>query len=223
LTSAGSNNIQCFVIDVNSLSPSTVVHQKIKALEDAGFILRFLPHKNTKKGIYYKVIDEYALFYLQWIEPLKETLMIRGLKPHYWETIKATSSWDSWAGYAFELICYKHLTQISDALGLSPTAIPMAWRYIPKKGSKEHGAQIDVLFDRLDDAITIGEIKFTQKPFVIDKSYAAALNRKLDVYRIKTGTDKQLFIAFISANGLKPTMYSDEMVSNVVILDDLFT
>lgn len=33
---------------------------------------------------------------------------------------------------------------------------------------------------------------------------------------------KQIFISMISANGIKPTMYSEELISNVVTLDDLF-
>jgi len=58
--------------------------------------------------------------------------------------------------------------------------------------------------------------------FIIDKKYAANLLNKVTVYRKHTGTKKQIFIAMISANNLKPSIYSEEMISNVVTLDDFF-
>lgn len=42
------------------------------------------------------------------------------------------------------------------------------------------------------------------------------------VFRQKTKSNKELFLAFISANGLKESIYSEEMVTQVVDLDDLF-
>lgn len=69
---------------------------------------------------------------------------------------------------------------------------------------------------------TIFEIKNTQLPFAIDKEYASKLEQKLDVFRKITKTKKQLFLGIISASGLKKTMYSEEMVTCVVDLDDLF-
>ena len=196
--------------------------QKLKSLQDAGFVMSFKPQFHKRKGIYYKVIDAYSLFYFRWIEPIKETLLQKSLTIGYWDKIKKQPAWNSWAGYGFESICYEHLAQISSALNLSPTAIPNTWRYVPTKGSQELGAQIDLLFDRDDDAITVCEIKYTDKPFVIDKEYAAKLLNKVKVFKDKTRTKKQIFIAMISANGIKKTIYSEELISGVVTLEDLF-
>ncbi len=195
---------------------------KLKALEEAGFIMSFKPTYHKKKGIYYKVIDEFTLFYLSWVEPLRETLLKGGMKKGYWDKQQLSSAWKSWTGYAFEAICYKHIFQISDALHLSPTAIPTTWRYIPKKNSNENGAQIDLLFDRDDDAITVCEIKYTDQAFQIDKQYAKKLLSKVDVFKKRTKTEKQLFISMICASGLQPSMYSEEIITNTVVLDDLF-
>lgn len=46
---------------------------------------------------------------------------------------------------------------------------------VPRKGSEDQGAQIDLLFDRLDGAVTLCEIKCTEQPFKIDKKYAQQL------------------------------------------------
>lgn len=196
--------------------------EKLKALKDAGFIIDLKPHLHKEKGIYYKLIDNYSLFYLYWIAPLRDTLLERSLVKGYWDKIKQQPSWHSWAGLAFEAICYNHIPQIHKALNLSPTAIASTWRYIPRKGCDEQGAQIDLLFDRDDDSITICEIKYTDGIFTIDKEYAQKLQKKLETFKKVTRTDKQLFLVLISAKGVKKNKYSDELVSGVVTLNDLF-
>lgn len=195
---------------------------KLKSLQDCSFITSFIPLFHKEKGIYYKLSDEYTLFYFHWIEPIKHMLINKGLGNNYWEKRKVTPQWRSWSGYAFESICHKYSAKISDKLGISATSVPGSWRYIPPKGSSEDGAQIDLLFDRDDDAITLCEIKYTETSFAIDKAYAAQLQKKLTVFKNRTKTQKQLFLAFISANGLKKTMYSEEMVNMTVTLDDFF-
>jgi len=195
--------------------------KKLKALQDANFIMWFKPHFHAKKGVYYKVIDEYTVFYFDWLEPIRKTLLERNLSKGYWDKQYNSPEWESWAGYTFEAICHKHIPQISKALNLSPTAIPATWRYVPLKGSTKEGAQIDLLFDRDDDAITICEIKHTNKPFSINKAYSAKLQKKIDIFRKVTRTKKQIFLALISANGLKENIYS-ERVDAVVTLDSLF-
>jgi uncharacterized protein len=112
--------------------------------------------------------------------------------------------------------------QIGRGLNLSPTAIPNTWRYVPLKNSPEKGAQIDLLFDRDDNAITVCEIKYTERPFVIDKSYAANLINKVEVFKKQTRTKKQIFLAMISANGLKKSVYSEELITGLVALNNLF-
>jgi hypothetical protein len=206
-----------------NLSKGGTISNKLKALEEVGFILRFKPYKHARKGIYYKVIDEYSLFYFNWIEPIKDNLLSKGLRKGYWQTIQNTPAWYTWAGYAFEALCYKHLPQIANALNLSPTALPHAWRHTPiKKTQDTPGAQIDLLFDGTDDIITLCEIKHTQKPFVIDQRYAAKLTDRQALFKKITHTNKHLILAIISANGLKKNLYSEGIVDKLVTLDDLF-
>ncbi len=196
--------------------------EKLKALQDAGFIISFKPHFHKTRGVYYRVIDEYCLFYLYWIEPVKSTLLKKSLVDGYWDKLKSKPSWHSWSGLAFEAVCYKHLPQIAKALSLGPTAIPDTWRYVPKQEDSSQGTQIDLLFDRDDDAITICEIKYSDKPFKITKEYAEKLKQKKEVFRKITRTSKQLFLVMISANGIQQNAYSTELIDGVVTLDDLF-
>ena len=196
---------------------------RLKELEDAGFIISFMPHWHKKRGKYYRLIDEYTSFYLHWIESVRNTLQKKSLAPGYWLEKHNSPAWYNWAGYAFESICYQHLPQIRKKLNIRPSAIANGWSYTPTVKSGEQGTQIDLLFDRDDDSITICEIKYTTEPFSITKDYAKKLENKVRIFREKTKTKKQIFLAMISANGIKETMYSEELIQDIVTLEDLFS
>ncbi len=196
---------------------------KLKELEDAGFILKLTPFQHKKKGVYYKVIDEYSLFYLKWIEPIKSTLIKSTLPPAYWEKQSQSPAWHSWSGIAFESICYKHLPQIASTLKIHCFYIPSTWRFTPKPKSEQEGAQIDLLFDRDDDSITLCEIKYTETPYKLDKTEAKKIHNRTRIFQQVTKTSKQLFFALISANGVADSIYRDDLINGVVCLDDLFT
>lgn len=49
-----------------------------------------------------------------------------------------------------------------------------------------------------------------------------ALKQKLAVFKERTLTKKQLFLAIISANGIKNNFYAEDNISGIVVLDDLF-
>jgi hypothetical protein len=195
--------------------------KKLDDLQKNGFIISFIPY-SKETGTYYKVIDEFSLFYFHWVEQIRGTLLSRGMRKNYWETIMKSPAWSSWSGYAFETICYKHIAQIASALALDLAAIPYTWQVKAVKDVIDYGAQIDLLFDRNDDAITLCELKYTREPFVIDKAYAQTLRKKMEAFKQHTQTKKQLFLVIVSANGLKKSMYSEEMIDNVVTLSDLF-
>lgn len=198
------------------------ITSKLKELKETGFILGFKPHQHKKKGIYYRVIDEYTLFYFYWIEPIRDTLQEESLEKGYWSELQSSAAWHSWSGYSFEAIVYKHLSQIREKLNIPATAIANSWRYIPMKNAKANGAQIDLLFDRRDAVITLCEIKYSSKAFVIDKQYAQRLIKKREVFVQRIKTKKQIFIVMIAARSIRNNPYSDELISGVVVLDDLF-
>ena len=169
---------------------------RLQELEDFGFIQSFIPHGHKTKGKFYKVIDEYILFYLHWIEP---TLVHASRSKKIWHNRVQSANWKAWSGLAFEAICYKHIDQIACKLEIDAGALAYPWSYKPEKGSTGVGAQIDLLFDRDDNAISLCEIKYTDKPFVIDKQYAKMLLNKKLVFEKRTKTNKQIFIVMIKS------------------------
>lgn len=216
------------LIKATGIPSGGAINRRLDELEAANFIQSFVPYGKKIREKFFRVIDEYTLFYLKWIEPLieKGTFFAQG---NYWEKISKTSAKQAWAGLAFESICFKHIDQIANKLGLMNIAyIAGSWRFIPPKNSKEKGTQIDLLFDRDDDVITLCEIKYSDKQFVIDKPYSKILDQKMDVFEShfpnkRKPTSKQIYLAMITTYGVKKNMYSDDLVHNEIVLDDLFT
>ncbi len=178
--------------------------------------------ENKKKYHYYRVVDEYCNFYLQWIAPTTNSHQ-RSSNSNYWQSKSKTPGFIAWAGYAFEGICFKHIDLIQNALGLSHTSCEIGnFRMVPRKGEKSVGAQIDLLFDRSDNAISLCEIKYSDKEFVIDKSYAKELANKLQVFSEITKTKKQLFLAFITTYGVKDNLWSEDVMNQNIRFLELF-
>ncbi len=195
---------------------------RLQDLEMAGFIKEFLPIAHSKKGLFYRILDEYCLFYLQWIEPEKRNIELEIEGNNFWLDIVNSPYYLAWRGYAFESVCYKHVANIKKSLDINGTAKIGAWRYIPKLGDEGQGTQIDLLFDRKDGAVTICEIKYSDAPFLITKEYANKLKHKVETYQRITRSKKQIFIVLITVHGVKQNKYSDELINATLMLDDLF-
>lgn len=196
--------------------------ERLAELEAAGFIQAFLPYGRKKRDHYYRIVDEYTLFYLKWIEEIVNGKMIPK-NTSYWTRVFKSPSWQSWAGYSFEGIFFKHADKIIKALGLENiNCLVSNWRYVPSKGKNEPGTQIDLLIDREDDSISVCEIKYSINPISIDKAYAKNLDNKIEVLVQHTKTKKQIFLVIIATSEVKQSIWSEEIVNNVVTLKYLF-
>ncbi len=208
------------IIECTNISSGGTLNKRLRELEAAGFIQSYVPYGRKRKDHYFRVIDEYCFFYLRWIEPFKKKGIEGGKE--YWQTKGKTQAALIWAGYAFENVCLKHIDQIRSALDLRAVSCEIGnWRFIPKKGKNESGAQIDLLFDREDGVITLCEIKYTDKPFILDKTHAKEVMNKIEVFENYCSLKKQLSFALITTLGIKPTAWSEELIDNVVTLADL--
>ena len=160
---------------------------------------------------------------------------------------KSTASFESWAGFAFEGICFKHVAQIKKALGISHVRTEVtSWRKRGTTTSKlgktkttrclsgamgeenvlenpTRGAQIDLLFDRDDGIVTLCEIKYSKDAYAITKDYVSILEHKMQLYKNTTQTKKSLFLAMITVNGLADNPHARRLVTNTITVRDLFS
>lgn len=109
----------------------------------------------------------------------------------------------------------KHHDEIGDALGIT-SAIDYSWWGYRAEDEYECGAQVDFIIDRDDDAITLCEINYTDKPFSLQKGDAAKIEKVIELFRERNQINRQVFFAMISSSGLRPTTYSEKLVSGVV-------
>ena len=80
---------------------------------------------------------------------------------------------------------------------------------------------MDIVIEREDRYVYLCEVKFTELPFVIDKSYEQNLREKMSLFQEETKTRKTLLTTFITTFGVKPGIHSS-IVQNEVTMDDLF-
>jgi uncharacterized protein len=191
------------------------VTKAVEELQLSGFVTETFSLDKKTKGSLQRLTDEFSVFYWHWMHSASAT--------NSWLRKSSSRRYQAWCGYAFESMCFKHLQAIRGAIGIGDVETEAAsWRHVAKARTDEEGAQIDLLLDRADHCINICEIKFSDKPYVISKSYAQALERKLRVFRERSGRDQTLFLTIITPQGIKPNRYSAELVTNEVVLSDFF-
>lgn len=187
----------------------------LEELVQSGFIATYPIFGKKKKDKLYRLIDEYSLFYLHFIENNKQE------GEGTWQQLSQTQTYKIWRGYAYENVCFKHIPAIKKALGISGVYSQSSSFY--KKGTTtEVGTQIDLLIDRNDQIINIVEIKFYTDDFVITKEYANKLRQKLTIFQQSTQTKKQLFLTLITTFDLKQNSHSLGLVHQVLTLESFF-
>ncbi|MEK7256275.1 MAG: ATP-binding protein, partial [Bacteroidota bacterium] len=203
------------IIDAGKFPNGGTISVVFEELEQSGFITSFYTFGKQKKGITYRLTDEYSLFYLKFME--NKRLEEQGS----WEKFSQTQTWKAWTGYAFENICLRHVPQIKKALGISGVySEASSFRSQPADGLP--GIQIDLVIDRNDHVINLFELKFHHTPFVLTKDYAADLRTKLAVFKAATKTRKQVFLTFLTTFGLVKNEHSLGLVDREVRMDSLF-
>lgn len=197
LAKKGAGLTRSELISVCKLSSGGYTTQLLEELAESGFISSYVPFNKSKKDATYKLIDEYSLFYIKFIEGSKAT------GAGTWLRFISGNAWTSWSGFAFESICMKHISQIKKAIGISDVYAEISvWRHQPRDPS-DRGAQIDLLIDRSDSCINVCEMKFSAHEFVLSNAYARELEEKLRVFQLESKTKKTLFLTMITTFGLK--------------------
>jgi len=189
--------------------------QLLDDLQQCGFISMKYPFGGGKTKVIYHLIDNFTLFHFRFLNTEKAT------DENYWTTNIQSPARNAWAGLSFEHVCFQHIKQIKNALGIGGVATKVySWKCGPND-VYSRGAQIDLLIERADRVINVCEVKFSQDKYAITKDYELSLRNKLGQFRTVSKTRKALHLTFISTYGLKHNKYSG-LVTREVTADDLF-
>ena len=210
------------IVKLSKVSSGGQLTKCLDELEASGFIGVTFAYKKKNNEKRYRIIDEYTLFYLTWIEDA----LFQKKKPitdQYWQSMHLSPKFVSWAGYAFENICHKHIDRIIDGLKLSVVARGVSsWQHRPPKNAETPGAQIDLVIERADRSISLCEIKFHNGEYVVTKDYAKALNRKRSIFQSVTKERKTLFNVLITPHGAVENSAYHSAVDSQLNLSALF-
>ena len=179
------------------------------------YTITYHPYKKKIKDKIYRLIDEYSLFYLRFIEHTPFSGEGTFLQ------LSDKQEFKIWAGYAYEGICMKHVPQIKAALGVSGV-YTTTYSYLQKATAEEKGIQIDMLIERADRVINLFEIKFYNTEFIFTKAYAEQMRERLHLFKRRSKTKNHVWLTMITTFGIKDNKHSLGLIEKVLTLEDLF-
>jgi uncharacterized protein len=183
----------------------------LEELEESGFIRKYNYFGKIKRDVLYQLVDFFSLFHFNFLK--------NNLQKNYWTNSIDNPKHRSWSGYAFELLCLTHDKQIKKALGISAVHTNVSsW----KSKNNEQNVQIDLLFERRDQVITICEMKYSINKFTIDKKYSENLRNKIGVFIEESKTKYAVHLAMITTYGVNENQNYFDLVQNNITMDSLF-
>ena len=177
-------------------------------LESCGFVRKYTQIGLKVKNALYQLVDFYTLFYFYFLEDNPQP------SSDFWLLCQASQQYSVWSGLAFERVCFAHLEQIKQGLGIAGVEC----RFYPWRSND---AQIDMVIDRNDGVINLCEIKFYKSKFAFDEAYLDKMFDKKYSFEKVTKTQKAVFLTMLTSYGITKNQYSCE-IQNELTLSDLF-
>lgn len=176
----------------------------LEDLAECGFIKRMPSFGGKGKDELIQLVDNFTIFYYKY---MKEN---RNNDEHFWSNSYNSPIRAAWAGLAFERVCFQHIPQIKQAIGIAGVST-QCYSWKTKGETSSLGAQIDMVIDRNDNIINLCEIKFTKGEYTITKDYAMSLNHKVETFIATTKTKKSLLLTMLTTNGVTHNEYWNQI------------
>lgn len=201
------------LVEITGIKDGGTLTKALNALIVSDFIEKYVPFGFKKNEEHYKLIDPFCIFYNHFIHNKKS------LPSDFWQREGTSAEINSWRGFAFENVCFNHIPQIKEALGIrGVSSSESAWT---KREDEDEGTQIDLLIDRKDNVVNMCEIKFYSDIFTVTKQYDAVLRHRRILLERAILKKSIVHSTLITTYGLKYNEYSGDF-DNVITLDDLF-
>ncbi|MBF0491635.1 MAG: AAA family ATPase [Deltaproteobacteria bacterium] len=187
----------------------------IHQLEEAEFIrsyISFDQNQNTKFKKY-RLFDEFLLFYFKYMSPHLRTIK-ESSSSRIFELL-TKDSWEVWCGLAFERFCIKHAHPIARVLGFSDAVLQVA----PYFGRGDRQFQIDMIYSRADQVITVCEIKYNREP--IGTKIIAEVERKTKLLKIPRAYTLEKVL--ICVNDATDAVKESEYFHHILPIQEIFS
>ena len=186
----------------------------LEDLTECGFIKRIPSYGGKAKDDLIQLVDNFTIFYYKY---MKENL---NNDEHFWSNSYNSTIRSAWTGLAFERVCFQHIPQIKQAMGIAGVAT-QCYSWKAKGDALSFGTKIDMVLDRRDNIINICEIKFSKGEYTITKDYAMALNNKVEKFIESTKNKKTILLTMITTNGVVHNEYWNQIQCDITA-DELF-
>ena len=204
------------IIAATKLTDNGTLTRMLNELEWCGFIRKYNCIGKAVKEAVFQLIDNYTLFYFQFIAMNKQN------DEHFWSISLNSPTYHTWSGLAYERICLQHIQSIKNALGIASVLTNVySWRQKADEQKGLLGAQIDLLIDRNDQIVNLCEIKYSKAEYTISKEYESVLRQKIEAFRVGSGSKKAIHLTMITTYGLTENPYA-QTVQNCITMDNLF-
>ena len=185
----------------------------LSALTESDFVLRYVPYGKPGNAEHYKLIDNFCLFWLKYVEPnMTDTTFM--------SDNAASDILKIWRGVAFEEVCWQHIAQIKRALEIGGVKSSLSAWSVTGSSEKE-GVQIDLLIIRKDNVVNLCEMKFASDAYTIDKDEERKLRRRVETLKSTLSRKQTVHLTLVTTYGVAYGKHSG-IVQKQVVMDDLF-
>ena len=192
--------------------------KSLSDLEIAGFVAseRGLNPATGKRAqsIRYRICDNYARFFLRYIEPNRETIKAGRFAL---ATMEQLDGWDTILGLQFENLVFNHLSEMLPALGLGKVLVLSAAPFCKKGDGTNPGCQIDLLIQTRRSLMVV-EIKRRRE---IGREIIHEVEKKVACLTTRNGLSVKT--ALIYEGHLAPSVEADGFFDAIVPIEALFT
>ncbi|MBD3320487.1 MAG: hypothetical protein GF350_05250 [Chitinivibrionales bacterium] len=194
-------------------SPGGRFFRFIEELVLADFIQNITPVDKPvrSKLIRYRLKDEFLHFYYKFVQPSIRAIEDGSIKAYQ---LLAGQAFEQWRGYAFERLCLKHTHAIAKALEFSGIRYDAGAWFRSRKNEK---TQVDLLFIRADNIISVCEMKYTNR---FDSRIIDTFEQRTDIVSryFKSGIQKVLICGKKTTLPSRVTGYFDA----ILFAEDIF-
>ena len=188
------------------------ISRYLRNLELAEFVRAEIPfdkplESKTRK---YRLCDEFLVFYAKYVLPNEKSIK-EGQGPTVFRN-KVQSKWAPWMGIAFERFCVNHSLWLAEKMGF----LDKVESYGPYWNRKDTQFQVDLIFRRSDNVITLCEMKFSDKPIGVE--VIKEVQRKCELITIPK--NHTLEKALITVNGIDRSVKTLEYFDHVLDIED---
>jgi len=188
----------------------------LENLQNCDFIRTYSAFGKKERDTMYQLNDMFILFFLKYVKNSG------GRDELFWSHSIDDPARRAWTGYAFEQLCFNHIPQIKESLGIRGILSNVcSWYRKAEKEKGSKGRQIDMLIERRDQVINVCEAKFSISPYIVTGEYLNEMYDRMDDFRKSVKTTAALHLTVIASSGITDNEYSAQ-VQNVITLNDLF-